>query len=194
MSKVKKADKANTVPEYLKELTTDLQTDSLERLSYLVNELDQAEIEIAECEEALSAAKERRNKIAGAPQFEGEIPTLLLQLGISDVRLKDGRKVEVKPGISVSVANEVGFHKFLADRKEDDIIKLHFDFARMPNGQQKRLFEFLMKGDYEYDSKKDIHYQTLAKYVREFLVNDSTKEEMLTPYLNIYKYNTTKVK
>lgn len=189
-------------PEFLKSESNEPEEGSLERLSRLVAEYQDAANDVDECEEALRLAKERFNKLSME-----EIPMLLRKNGLSRIRLADGKEVTIKEDVSVTITNEQGFFQFLTNRGEEDIVKLHFDFARMEPDRMEQLFDFLHEKEYEYDSKKDVHAQTRKKYFRELLGVGESEEELvigrrkghflvpsdLTEFANVYSIYTTKV-
>jgi len=154
-------------PKFLKEVPRDSITkDALFRLKHLVEQYKLTETDIKEMELALAREKEYFNKLS-----QEEIPTLLSTYGLSEIKLESGEKVVVKENASVSVPaeKEQAFYDFLKNRDEEDIIKLHFHFARMPTEKMTGLFGFLTEQEYDYDSDRGVHSQTLKKYFKELL-------------------------
>jgi len=137
-----------------------------------------------------------------------EIPTLLSTYGLSEIKLKSGKKVIVKKNASVSVPDDKqeAFYAFLKERDEEDIIKLHFHFSRMPTEKMVALFTFLTEGEFVYDSDRGVHSQTLKKYFKELLgIGEEDQEEgiaegrylrkeTVTDIVNIFIYFKTTIK
>ncbi|RPI08171.1 MAG: hypothetical protein EHM65_10660 [Acidobacteriales bacterium] len=177
----------------------------LEQLEELVSELQDVEADIARLEDELSARKAKRQVLG-----QDRIPTLLTQHGLSEVRLRSGKKVIVKEDASVSVPPDKreSFFAFLKDRDEEDIIKLQVAFGRMPQEKFEALFDFLNSYEYEYDQERNVHPSTLKKYFKELLgVGDENKAEgiangrymrkedpRIQAIANVFTYFTTKLK
>lgn len=139
-----------------------------------------------------------------------EIPNLLLQHNVSEIRLQDGTKVIVKEETSCSIPDEKRskFFAFLEEREESDIIKLQLQFKKMPQERLEMLFDFLNGYDFEYESERGVHPQTLKKYVKGLLGLDKEKEEReegiaegkflrksdIEDVLNVFTFFTTKLK
>jgi hypothetical protein len=179
--------------------------DALEELSRLAHELQQNERDIAEKEAELLLLKEKKQRLGGV-----EIPQLLLQRGLSQVRLKTGEKIEVKSGVSVSIPDDrrADFFQFLTNRREDDIVKLTVAFSRMESEAIERLNKFLVENAYDFDAKEDVNPNTLKKYFKELLGLDLDEEERaegvavgrllrtqdVEAFAKVFTYYTTKVK
>jgi hypothetical protein len=166
-------------PDYLQGQQEEVLEDALARLSRLVDDFQDASKDVDEAEEALRLARERKNKLGGE-----EIPQLLRKNGLSSIRLSNGKKVTVRTNASVTVTDEARFQQWLTLRREDDIVKLHVAFARMEPEKIERLFEFLGEKEYDFESERAVHPQTLKKYFRELMgigveVNDEEREAMI---------------
>jgi hypothetical protein len=149
--------------------------DSLAKLAKLVDMLERQKAEVVRLTAELSAANVALQKTS-----QQDIPQLVLQHGISRLRLKDGREVTVKPDVSVSFLGdkddeeerkraEDAFFQFLSNRGEMDIVKTQFSFGRMEDEKLKALVEYLEGEDYEYDSRRKVEPQTMKKYWRDLL-------------------------
>ena len=162
------------VPDFLKGDAEPLEQDALAQLSALVDSYQSLESNIEDLELMLKEEKEKLRRVS-----QEAIPELLGQHGLSEVRLKTGAKVIVKPQVSVSVPEpkRTAFHEFLKKRNEEDIIKLQMQFERMPQEQIDKLFAFLNENSYMYASERNVHPQTLKKYFRELLGLDLEEEE-----------------
>ena len=136
----------------------------LERLADMLDSLTKAELEVSRKEEELKVAKAEKDKLSMEV-----IPEYLGQFQLSEIRLKDGRKVIVSEDLAVNVKKEdrEKFYEWLKSRGEDDIIKLTVAFDKMDAEKRGALFDFIQ----EYDCKTDrgVHYQTQKKYFKELL-------------------------
>ena len=102
---------------------------------------------------------------------------LLQTAGLSEIKLASGEKVKVQENQFVKIKDQEAFFKFLEDREDDVIIKLKYNFGKMLPKKKKELREFLMKNQYDYDSKDEVNYQTCQKYFRDLLGHEMSDEE-----------------
>jgi len=146
--------------------------------------------------------KDKFNKISGE-----EIPNLLNQYQLSEIKLKNGKKVIVKEDISVTIKNNDAFFLFLKNRNEDDIVKLIYNFSnRMSDEQRGELADFLIANDYDFEMDLNVHSQTRKKYFKELLGigKDDFEEGIsngrymkvsdLPPWANVFMLKKTTIK
>ena len=193
-------------PEFLKsEPKDEITKGALEKLATLTKKYLSYQEDIKENEEAGKKLKKVFNKLG-----QEEIPNLLAEYGLSEIKLSTGEKVIVKQGISATVPEdkEQEFYEFLKKRKEDDIIKLFLAFDRMEPFKLKMLFNFLNACEYDYGAQRKVHPQTLNKYFKELLGTDEEesvqaagiksgkflRKEDLNHIANIFVYFKTTIK
>jgi hypothetical protein len=139
-----------------------------------------------------------------------EIPMLLLQHDVSELRMGDGAKIIIKENVSCSIPPEkrTSFFEFLEKRGESDIVKLQLQFKKMPQQKLNELFDFLNGYEYDFESERGVHPQTLKKYIKDLLGLDKEKEVRtegiangtylrkadLENVVNVYTFFTTNVK
>lgn len=144
--------------------------DSLQRLNTLVNKYKEQQETIERLEEQLSQAKTAFFKTA-----KEDIPNLLMQNGLSEIKLPSGEKVSVKMEVAPTITNMEEFAQFLTERGEGSILKTHMELGKLDpsivNSIRKMLVEKL---DLYPDIKQTVHPMTLKKYIKELcLLNDS---------------------
>lgn len=144
--------------------------DSLQRLNTLVNKYKEQQETIERLEEQLSQAKTAFFKTA-----KEDIPNLLMQNGLSEIKLPSGEKVSVKMEVAPTITNMEEFAQFLTERGEGSILKTQMEFGKLDpsivNSIRKMLVEKL---DLYPDIKQTVHPMTLKKYIKELcLLNDS---------------------
>jgi len=147
--------------------TTEPVDDSaLATLDHYVTEQLRLQRVVETLEDELSQKKAELTKISGEL-----IPNVLAQYGLSEIKLKSGKKICVKQELSVSVPvnTRQQFYAFLSERKDDAIIKLNVAFERMSLEKQSDLITFLSGYDYDYNIERSVHAQTLKKYFKELL-------------------------
>lgn len=144
--------------------------DSLQRLNTLVNKYKEQQETIERLEEQLSQAKTSFFKTA-----KEDIPNLLMQNGLSEIKLPSGEKVSVKMEVAPTITNMEEFAQFLTERGEGSILKTQMELGKLDpsivNSIRKMLVEKL---DLYPDIKQTVHPMTLKKYIKELcLLNDS---------------------
>lgn len=197
---------SDIAPDFLlndKEEKEAISTSELQQLERLVKlQLDQEKI-ITDLEGKLEVAKKAFNKTSME-----DIPNLLNQYALSEIKLRSGQKVIVKEGISVSIPEdkEQLFFAWLKERKEEDIIKLQIAFDKMPAEMQSDLFTFLSGYGYSYDTKKGVHHKTMESYFKRLLgVGDENREqgikegkyitvEKVKPFATVFSFFKTTIK
>jgi len=153
----------------------------LSQLTKLVDRQLTLAREVEELEEQLKAKKKEFNEVR-----QQEIPDFLEQFGISEIRLSDGRKVEVKDDVNVTIKDAKAFYAFLRKRHDDAIIK---NVMELENPSEELMDELMEKGImFSYQEK--IHGQTLKAYFRKFLEVGETPPDSV----NVYQYSVTRIK
>ena len=157
---------------------------SQSELSFLTKLVDKqlsAADEVDRLEEELKEAKKKYNHVR-----QEEIPDFLSQFGISEIKLADGRKVKVKPDVSVTIKDHKAFYDFLRKRHDDAIIKNMLEMESPPG----ELVDELMDRGYTFSYNEKIHGQTLKAYFRSFLeVGDKPPDSV-----NVFTYSITSIK
>lgn len=170
-------------------------TDSLEKLANLVNLLEDYNDSIADYEATLAEYKERAREIS-----QKEIPELLAQYGLSEIKLKDGRKVTVKQDCRATVKDFDEFYAFMQARGEENLIKTTLELGKMPAvavlAAQKAV---LQATGIAPESKTTIAPQTLFAWVRTNIglgktVPDELLDKDSIPGVSVYTFSETKIK
>lgn len=193
----------NIIPEHIKfDSEHKNENCDLERLSTMLNQMTQLEEQVKKCKEKLKEAEAQFNFFS-----QEEIPNYLFKFGLSEVKLKDGRKVSVSTDVSVTIKDKNKFHNFLESRNETDIEKIEVKFpAKMEADKKAELFDFL--SSYECNLDQGVHSQTLKKYFRELLGTKLQPEEKtekiqsgevlttqdISEFSNVFEINKTKIK
>ena len=154
---------SNDLSHLMEALGTGDEKGALERLEALVVRYKREESEVEELEEKLKRAKERFNRTK-----QQDIPEVLLQNGLSEIRLKSGEKLRVTQKVSASIKDVEKFAAFLEARNDDDILKTVFELGKVPAEVLSIMKRTLAEQFEVYPKvKQTVHPQTLAKYIRE---------------------------
>jgi hypothetical protein len=150
--------------------TTALPTDSLERLATLVRQQGELERAIAVAEDALDDLKSRHRRVS-----EEDVPGLLDEVGLSDVRLADGTKVSIKETLRASVAADGKYTPFILgwlDREgHGDLVKndVIVSFGRGEDAAAVALVAALTERGLAPARKKTVNNQSFTALLRELM-------------------------
>ena len=143
--------------------------DSLQELNDLAVAFKQLSDEIEDLEAKAKEKKALLSKISTE-----DIPNLLAEKGLSEIKLGDGSKIKVSQKTFTKITDQSLFMEFLKARGEDDIVKLQVKFDKMAPEKRRELEAMLIH--YDYSAKEDVHHQTKDKYFRELLGASLTDE------------------
>jgi hypothetical protein len=104
-----------------------------------------------------------------------DIPELMTELGLSEIKLNNGKKVSVKSGISVTVADKPKFYNWMIQQGWEALVKTTVVVSFPKEGRESSQdFVKYLKQNYAnpekgvgYTEKEEIHPMTLKKHIRE---------------------------
>ena len=165
------------------------QIDASKTLSDKVIELRNLEDQIATSEDKIKLLKEEAKQISNF-----DIPTMMEEMNISKLKLKDGASVEVKPFYGAYIApdkQEKAFN-WLREHGLGDIIKNDVTVTfGMGEDNKATAYAVLAKGQgYEPIQKIGVHSQTLKAVVRE---RTESGQDMPADLFNTFVGNQTKI-
>ena len=146
------------------ELAKALPRDSqIKALSDLCSTQLMIEDEIINLEAALTVAKERLKAVS-----EGEIPELMGQLGVQEIKLTNGREVSIKPFVSAKTSPAVV--EWLSNNGYEDTVKGELKVI-WPKGFDinviRKLAGLIAQEGLSPEVKETVHTQTLWAWCRE---------------------------
>jgi hypothetical protein len=166
------------------------QADAAKSLSDKVIELRNLEDQIKNAEDSVSKLKEKQKTLS---QFE--IPTMMEEMHITKLKLKDGESVEIKKiyGASIPVDKQQEAFTWLRDHDLGDIIKndITVTFGRGEDNKASEYATLAQGQGFEPVQKIGVHPQTLKAVVRERL--ESGQQEMPSDLFKTYVGNSTKI-
>jgi hypothetical protein len=159
------------------------------QLTDKVHQLKNLEDEIENAEDGVKKLKEQARVLA-----EFEIPSIMKEMNITKLKLKDGESVEVKPFYSASIPEDKQQEAFewLRNNGRGDIIKndITVTFGRGEDNKAAT-YAVLARGQgFEPVQKIGVHSQTLKAVVREYL---ESGQEMPSDLFKTYEGNRTKI-
>jgi len=165
------------------------QADAAKSLSDKVIELRNLEDQIKNAEDSVSKLKEKQKTLS---QFE--IPTMMEEMHITKLKLKDGESVEIKKiyGASIPQDNQEAAFTWLRNNGLGDIIKndITVTFGRGEDNKASEYANLAQGQGFEPVQKIGVHPQTLKAVVRERL---ESGQEMPSDLFKTYAGNSTKI-
>lgn len=178
--------------ESLFESTEEVSEDILTRLSDLCKQFQDLEIEIDEKDTVLKEKKAELEDVS-----RNLIPTLLNEVGLSEIRLKTGEKVEIKDKLHASVSNKnytLAYRNMFniegGDENAQKIVDDLFKSQVIVESITDDVLNILLDNDISYERKMSIHAQTLKKYCASRL--DQGKR--IPVGISVFQYQETKIK
>ena len=139
---------------------------SLKALSDKANEIQELDDNIKNLEEKLGQVKAKYRELS-----EVDIPSMLSELGLSEITLKDGNKISTSTYYSARISEDKRDEAFqwLGDNGFGDIIKntVSVSFGREEDNSAKKLAEELEGNGFSTAQKKWVEPMTLKAFVRE---------------------------
>ena len=164
-------------------------TTEIKSLSDQVLRLRDLEAEVKAQEEKIKQTQKEISRIS-----EDVIPTMLSEMGLSQLKLADGSSVDVKPfySASISVANREKAYKWLRDNGLGDIIKndVTVSFGRNEDNKAVDYANLAKSQGFEPTQKLKVEPMTLKALVRERI---EAGQEMPMDIFNVYVGNRTKL-
>ena len=164
-------------------------TTEIKSLSDQVLRLRDLEAEVKAQEEKIKQTQKEISRIS-----EDVIPTMLSEMGLSQLKLADGSSVDVKPfyTASISVANREKAYKWLRDNGLGDIIKndVTVSFGRNEDNKAVDYANLAKSQGFEPTQKLKVEPMTLKALVRERI---EAGQEMPMDIFNVYVGNRTKL-
>jgi len=134
--------------------------DALKRLATLTEQLLLAQFDAARLDSELSTKEEAIRRLA-----EEDIPQLLKECGLSEVKLADGTKVTVTNELECSISEErrAAAMAWLRERNLGGVIKtlVAAQFGKGEEEEAQRAYKALLRLQVQAELKETVHPQTL---------------------------------
>ena len=165
-------------------------TQNLNKLAAKVKELQGINQAIETLEDSLKKTKKDYETLSGEI-----IPTMMSEMGLSELKLMDGSAVEVKPyyAANISLKNREAAYNWLRSNGLGDIIKNEITVSFGRNEDNKAAeYANLAKGQgFQPTQKLKVEPMTLKALVRERI---ESGKEMPTDIFNVFVGNRTTIK
>ncbi len=182
----------NNLTEQMEQDQTEVikNTSNIKTLSDEVLKLRAMEDQLKTMEEALKNKKKEIDRISGEV-----IPTMLSEMGLSQLKLADGSAVDVKPfySASISAQNKDKAYQWLRNNGLGDIIKneISVSFGRNEDNKAANYAELAKSNGFQPTQKLKVEPMTLKALVRERI---EAGKEMPTEIFNVFIGNKTTIK
>jgi len=182
----------NNLTEQMEQDQTEVikSTTNIKTLSDQVLKLRAMEDQLKIMEEALKTRKKEIDRISGEV-----IPTMLSEMGLSQLKLADGSSVDVKPFYSatISAQNKDRAYNWLRTNGLGDIIKneISVSFGRNEDNKAALYADLAKSNGFQPTQKLKVEPMTLKALVRERI---EAGKEMPTEIFNIFVGNKTTIK
>ena len=165
-------------------------TDNIQSLADQVEKLDSLTKRLELQEQNMKNTKKELEHLSGEV-----IPTMMAEMGLSQLKLMDGSLVDVKPFYSanITVANKEKAFNWLRDNGLGDIIKneISVSFGRNEENKAADYAALAQERGFQPTQKMKVEPMTLKALVRE---RTEAGKDMPTELFNIFVGNKTTIK
>jgi hypothetical protein len=165
-------------------------TENIQSLADQVEKLNTLDQQVALLEKDLKQKKKDFEYLSGEV-----IPTMMAEMGLSQLKLMDGSSVDVKPNYSanITIANRDAAFNWLRTNGLGDIIKneISVSFGRNEDNKAADYAALASERGYQPTQKLKVEPMTLKALVRERI---EYGKEMPTELFNVFVGNKTTIK
>ena len=165
-------------------------TDNIQSLTDQVEKLEKYSEQLKAQEDIVKKTKEEIDRLSGEV-----IPTMMSEMGLSELRLQDGSSIKVSTSYKahISETNKEAAFNWLRKNGLGDIIKneISVSFGRNEDNKAADYAELAKSHGFQPTQKLKVESMTLKALVRERI---EAGKEMPTELFNIYVGNKTTIK
>ena len=165
-------------------------TENIQSLADQVEKLNTLDQQVVLLEKDLKQKKKDFEYLSGEV-----IPTMMAEMGLSQLKLMDGSSVDVKPNYSanITIANRDAAFNWLRTNGLGDIIKneISVSFGRNEDNKAADYVALAAERGYQPTQKLKVEPMTLKALVRERI---ESGKEMPTELFNVFVGNKTTIK
>ena len=165
-------------------------TENIQSLADQVEKLNTLDQEVEVLEKSLKQKKKSFEHLSGEV-----IPTMMAEMGLSQLKLMDGSSVDVKPNYSanITIANRDAAFNWLRNNGLGDIIKneILVSFGRNEDNKAADYAALAQERGFQPTQKLKVEPMTLKALVRERI---EAGKELPTELFNVFVGNKTTIK
>ena len=140
--------------------------DNMGKIGAVANDVADTEKEIQDLEDKLKIKKDYKKHLA-----ENVLPNLFAEVGLSELKLADGRHLKVSNyyGASIKDTKKEAAFNWLRNKGFGDLIKnqVSCSFGRDEDEKARGLIDTLNKGGYQSSQREWVEPSTLRAFIRE---------------------------
>jgi len=140
--------------------------DNMGRIGAVANDIADTDKEIGDIEDQLKKKKDYKKHLS-----ENVLPNLFSEVGLSELKLADGRHVKVSNfyGASIKEENKEAAYKWLRDNGFGDLIKnqVSCSFGMDEDEKARGLINTLSEKGYQSSQREWVEPSTLRAFIRE---------------------------
>ena len=163
--------------------------DSLAKIARLAQDQRDAARAVEQAEQVLADAKSRLKQIS-----EVDLPEVMSEVGMGEVKLSDGPTVSVSDRIHARISqdNMREAHQWLNENGFGNLIKREFKigFGRDQEQWAESFEDTLQHEGVKYDRKQAVHPSTLKSFVKQSLENG---EDIPEDVFGVYRQTVAKL-
>ena len=165
-------------------------TDNIQSLADQVEKLEDLNVRLEAQEQIIKDTKKEIDRLSGEV-----IPTMMSEMGLSELKLQDGSHLKVSTSYKASIteANKEMAFNWLRENGLGDIIKneINVSFGRNEDNKAAEYAELARSQGLQPTQKMKVEPMTLKALVRERI---EAGKEMPTEIFNVYVGNKTTIK
>ena len=155
--------------DLIKQMQADAETipeDNMGKIGAVATDIAETEIEISNLKEQLKKKEDYKTKLS-----EEVLPSLFSEVGLSELKLSDGRKIKVSEyyRAAIKVENREAAYTWLRNNGFGDLVKnqITCSFGRNEDEKASKLVSDLNERGYESAQREWVEPSTLRAFVRE---------------------------
>jgi len=156
----------NDLLKQMQEDASSIPADNMGKIGAVATDIAETEAEISAIKEQLKAKETYSKKLS-----QEVLPSLFAEVGLSELKLADGRKIKVSEYYTATPLkeNRAKVHTWLRDNGFGDLVKnqVTCSFGRNEDEKASGLLSHLNKEGYESAQREWVEPSTLRAFVRE---------------------------
>ena len=156
----------NELVKQMQEDAASIPTNNLEKIGAVANDIADTDKEISDIEDQLKKKKDYKKHLS-----ENVLPNLFAEVGLSELKLADGRHLKVSNfyGASIKEAKKEAAFKWFRANGFGDLIKnqVSCSFGRDEDEKARGLIDTLNEKGYQSSQREWVEPSTLRAFIRE---------------------------
>jgi hypothetical protein len=156
----------NELVKQMQEDAASIPSNNLEKIGAVATDIADTQEEISEIKENLKKKEDYHKKLS-----QEILPSLFSEVGLSEIKLSDGRKIKVSEYYTATPLkeNRAKVYTWLRDNGFGDLVKnqVSCSFGRNEDGKARGLIDILDEKGFQSSQREWVEPSTLRAFVRE---------------------------